>query len=57
MSSAAMEIGDLVIYRGKTYVLRGLDPMSIDDRQAQLEDPDTGEVIHVPLDEVEVRDV
>jgi hypothetical protein len=56
-SSAAMEIGDSVIYRGKTYVLRGFDPMSLDDRQAQLEDPDTGEVVLVPLDEVQTRDV
>jgi hypothetical protein len=52
-----MEIGDSVIYRDKTYVLRGFDPMSLDERQAQLEDPDTGEVVLVPLDEVLPRDV
>src|SRR6476646_10666266 len=32
-----MEIGDLVTYRGRSYVLRGLDPMSVDDRRAHLE--------------------
>ena len=57
MSSAAMEIGDLVTFRGKTYVLRGLDPMGVDDRRAQLEDPETGQLLLVPFDEVEPSDV
>src|SRR5687767_13606040 len=35
-SACGMEIGDLVIYLGQTYVLRGLDPMSVPDRQAVL---------------------
>jgi hypothetical protein len=47
-----MEIGDLVIYLGQTYVLRGLDPMSVPDRQAVLEDPQTGERRHAPYDEI-----
>ena len=47
-----MEIGDLVIYLGQTYVLRGLDPMSVPDRQAVLEDPQTGERRNAPYDEV-----
>jgi len=33
-----MEIGDLVIYNGCAYVLRGLDPMSVHDRRAELEE-------------------
>jgi hypothetical protein len=49
---AAVEIGDLVTYQGRAYVLRGLDPMSVPDRRAELEDPQTGEVIFVPLAEV-----
>ncbi|HEX9380722.1 MAG TPA: hypothetical protein VF891_04415 [Gaiellaceae bacterium] len=47
-----MEIGDLVTYQGCAYVLRGLDPMGVLDRRAELEDPATGELILVPLDEV-----
>ena len=50
---AAMEIGDDVIYKGKCYVLRGLEPMSVPDRRAELEDPQSGELISVPLALVE----
>ena len=48
-----MRIGDLVIYRGRAYYLRGLDPMSVSDRRAELDDAETGERVSVPLDEVE----
>jgi hypothetical protein len=51
-----MEIGDLVTYQGCAYVLRGLDPMSVPDRRAELEDPDSGEHIWVPLAEVSSPD-
>ena len=47
-----MEIGSLVTYQGRAYYLRGLDPMSVSDRQAELEDVFTHERISVPLDEV-----
>ena len=47
-----MEIGSLVSYQGRAYYLRGLDPMSVTDRQAELEDVFTHERISVPLDEV-----
>jgi hypothetical protein len=50
-----MRIGDTVLYEGQEFILRGLDPMSVEDRQAELQDPDTGEVIRVPLDQVEER--
>jgi hypothetical protein len=46
---AAMEIGDLVTYDGKSYVLRGLEPMSVPDRRAEIEDPDSGERRSVPV--------
>ncbi|MEP6978009.1 MAG: hypothetical protein ABI948_08145 [Thermoleophilia bacterium] len=52
-ANAAMQIGDLVIYDGAVYVLRGLDPMSVPERRAELEDPATGERVRVPLSEVE----
>ena len=54
--SAAVKIGDLVTYEGKAYVLRGLEPMSVPDRRAELEDPESGEVIVVPLAEVSPQD-
>ena len=44
---------DLVTYDGAVYVLRGLDPMSVPDRLAELEDPATGERVRVPLSDVE----
>jgi hypothetical protein len=54
--AAAMEIGDLVTYQGRAYVLRGLEPMSVPNRRVELEDPETGEVIVVPLAEVSQQD-
>ena len=51
-STAAMKIGDLVLYLGRHYYLRGLDPMSVPDRQAILEDALTGEACMVPVDEI-----
>ena len=48
-----MEIGDFVTYEGREYVLRGLDPMSVEDRRADLEDLRTGERIWVRLSELD----
>jgi hypothetical protein len=47
-----MRIGDPVIYQERCYVLRGLDPMSVPDRLADIEDAETGEVIRVPFSEL-----
>jgi hypothetical protein len=47
-----MEIGSLVSYKGRPYYLHWLDPMSVSDRRAELEDVFTHERISVPLDEV-----
>ena len=47
-----MRLGDPVTYRGRRYVLRGLDPMGVPDRRADLEDSETGELIRVPVAEV-----
>ena len=54
--TAAMKIGDLVTYQGRAYVLRGLEPMSVPNRRVELEDPESGEVIVVPLTEVSPQD-
>jgi hypothetical protein len=48
-----MELGSAVIYCGRMCVLRGLDPMSVDERRALLEDELTGDRIWVPLQDVE----
>ena len=48
-----MKIGELVLYEGRRYYLRGLDPMSVPERQAFLEDASTGEACTVPVDEIE----
>jgi hypothetical protein len=51
-----MEIGDLVTYRERAYVLRGLDPMGVPDRRVELENPETGEQVSAPMDEVSPHD-
>jgi hypothetical protein len=51
-----MAIGDLVLYQGRRYVLRGIDPMSVTDRRAELQDEETGERIRVLVDDVEPVD-
>jgi hypothetical protein len=51
--TADMRIGDEVIYHGRVLVLRGLEPMSVPARRAEVEDPVTGERLVVPLDELE----
>ena len=48
-----MNIGDPVLYQGRRYYLRGLDPMSVPDRRAMLEDAETGERLSAPLEEIE----
>jgi hypothetical protein len=48
-----MEIGDDVLYHGRTLRLLGHEPMSVPNRRAQVEDPVTGEVFEVPYDELE----
>ena len=53
LSSAAMKIGDPVLHQGRRYYLRGLDPMSVPNRRAMLEDAQTGEETTAPVAEVE----
>ncbi len=55
----SMEIGDHVTYDGRRYILRGLDPMGVDERRAEIEDAETGERSRAPLNAlvpVESRD-
>jgi hypothetical protein len=53
LSHCGMKIGEIVLHGGRRYYLRGLDPMSVPDRQAFLEDALTGEACMVPVDEIE----
>jgi len=48
-----MRIGDPVTHGGRLLILRGLDPMSVPERRANVEDPESGELFHVPYDELE----
>ena len=48
-----MEIGDLVLFHGRTLRLLGHEPMSVPNRRAQVEDVLTGERFDVPYDELE----
>jgi hypothetical protein len=48
-----MKIGDPVLHEGRRYYLRGLDPMSVPDRRAMLEDAQTGERTSAPIAELE----
>ncbi len=48
-----MRIGDRVLYHGRVLVLLGHDPMSVPDRRAEVEDPQTGDRLVVPLAELE----
>jgi hypothetical protein len=48
-----MRVGELVSWKGRDYVLQGFDPMSARDLRAELDDPDSGTRIRVPVDELE----
>ena len=48
-----MKLGSLVSYAGRTYYLRGLDPMGVAKRRADLEDAETGERIQAPFSAIE----
>jgi hypothetical protein len=48
-----LQIGGLVLCRDRQYVMRGFSRMSLDSRQyVDLEDPDSGERVTMPADEV-----
>jgi hypothetical protein len=48
-----MRIGDFLDYEGRRYILRGLDPMGVPERRADLEDVETGESIRVAIAELD----
>ena len=52
-ATAAMQIGDRITHGGRVLVLVGLEPMSVPNRRAHVEDPATGEHFEVAYDELE----
>jgi hypothetical protein len=54
--TAGMKIGDVFLYQGRTYYLRGFDPMGLPDRMVILEDAETGAELTLPVAEVELLD-
>ncbi len=48
-----MEIGETLIYKGRTYVLIGVEPMSVPERRADLQDAETGRVVYVACTNLE----
>jgi len=53
---ADMRIGEHLDYEGTQYIVRGLDPMGVPERRADLEDAETGELIRVPIAELAAWD-
>jgi hypothetical protein len=51
--TAAMNIDDVFIHRGRAVVLLSLEPMSVPDRLATVRDVETGDVLRVPVAELE----
>jgi len=47
-----LQIGDTVTWRGRLCVLLGIDPMSVAERRAELEDCASGERLRAPLEEL-----
>ena len=54
---ADMRIGELLDYEGTQYIVRGLDPMGVLERRADLEHAETGELIRVLIAELEAQEM
>ena len=48
-----MEIGTDIRWRGRVYVLVGVDPTNVPERRAYVRDPLSDDVIEVPFAEIE----
>jgi len=48
-----MEIGSNIRWRGRTYVLVGVDPTTVPERRAYLRDADGGDTVEAPFAELE----
>ena len=52
---ATLRIGDLVSLSGRTYEVRGFEPMSVATNLVELEDVETGACRRVPLVRLELE--
>jgi hypothetical protein len=50
-----MQIGDVVIYRGREVVLLGVEPMSVPERLARVRDLTSGDELEVRYEDLEER--
>lgn len=50
-----MKIGTEILWRGRPYVLVGVDPMNVPDRRAYLREPDATAVVEAPFEEISER--
>jgi hypothetical protein len=48
-----MQIGSEIQWRGRTYLLVGVDPMNVPERRAYLREPGGARVVEVPFEEIE----
>lgn len=48
-----LRIGERVVIRARTLLVRSLSPMGARPRRVQLEDADTGEQVEVPLSDLQ----
>ena len=52
MSDSWLRLGDFVLYRSQTYILKGFDPIGVPERRVYLEETTTGHELQVPLTEI-----
>jgi hypothetical protein len=51
--SAAISLGQRVLWRGRIYVIDGVDPMSVVQPRVHLRDAKTGEALRVPVTDLD----
>lgn len=47
-----LRVGDKVLYRDRSYVIRGISPMGATTRRVLLEDPETHELTEAQADDL-----
>lgn len=53
--SVAISLGQRVIWRGRIYVIDGVDPMSVRPQRVHLRDSRTGDLIRIRLTDLTTR--
>jgi hypothetical protein len=55
LERAAMQIGDVVCWRDRRWLVRGFTPAGVPERLVELEEVETGEWARAPVDEPELE--